>query len=118
MNIIESILMSFLQARVSVPVYTILPANSEVPCIVIEKTAGGYTDTILYATVAIQSYGADLEGAAVLNDNIKWLLLNEFIKDSQVLGIELNSDYNFTDTTTEHFRYQAVYDVRYYRKDN
>lgn len=117
MNILESIVLNFLQARVTVPVYTILPANFEVPCIVVEKTAGGYSDTILSATLAVQCYGADLEGAAVLNDDIKWLLLNEFIQEAQVLGIELNSDYNFTDTTTEHFRYQAVYDVRYYRKD-
>ena len=28
----------------------------------------------------------------------------------------LNSDYNFTDVTTKKYRYQAVYDLKYYEE--
>ena len=29
----------------------------------------------------------------------------------------LNSDYNFTDTETKEYRYQAVFDINYYQED-
>ena len=32
----------------------------------------------------------------------------------EVSACRLNSDYNFTDTTTKHYRYQAVFDLVFY----
>ena len=118
MNIIESIMISYLKEHTQVPVYATLPEDVALPCIVIEKTAGGYSETLLSATVAVQSYDLTLEKAAQLNDTVKWLLLDGFANLTQILKISLNSDYNFTDTSTERYRYQAVYDITYYRKDN
>ena len=32
----------------------------------------------------------------------------------RVTKVSLNSDYNYTDTTTKHYRYQAVFNVTHY----
>ena len=34
-----------------------------------------------------------------------------------ISSAKLNTDYNFTDTTTREYRYQAVYDLTYYREE-
>lgn len=117
MNVIETLIIDYLQEHTEVPAYATLPADVAIPCLVIEKTAGGYSETLLDATVAVQSYGTTLEEAALLNDTVKWLLLDGFASLNQILKITLNSDYNFTDTSTDRYRYQAVYDIKYYRKD-
>ena len=33
----------------------------------------------------------------------------------EIGAVHLNSDYNFTDTAAKRYRYQAVFDVTYYR---
>ena len=39
----------------------------------------------------------------------------ESIDDQDPISrVELNSDYNFTDTSTKRYRYQAVYNFIYY----
>ena len=32
----------------------------------------------------------------------------------QIVSVSLNSDYNYTDTTTKEYRYQAVFDIVHY----
>lgn len=32
----------------------------------------------------------------------------------EISGVKLDRDYNFTDTTTREYRYQAIYDLTYY----
>ena len=34
-----------------------------------------------------------------------------------VISCKLNSDYNYTDEETKRYRYQAVFDIRYYEKE-
>jgi len=33
---------------------------------------------------------------------------------NEIGKVKLNSDYNFTDTVTKQYRYQAVYDISHY----
>jgi hypothetical protein len=47
------------------------------------------------------------------------LLLKEddgsgLLSEHDVLSVELNSNYNYTDTSTKEYRYQAVFDIRHY----
>lgn len=115
-NLIEVKLIDFLNERLNrINVSAELEANPTFPCVIVEKTGGGYGNTFLDATVAVQSYGTTMAEAMNLNELIKWLILDEFIKDPQIIKVELNSDYNFTDTTAERYRYQAVFDFKYYR---
>ena len=74
-----------------VPVYMEVPADRPAVFVVIEKTGSSRINHIDSATIAVQSYAASLYDAAALN-----------------------SDYNYTDTTSKHYRYQAVFDVTFY----
>jgi hypothetical protein len=48
-----------------------------------------------------------------LNEAVKVAMADLITLDS-VSGVSLNSDYNFTDSTTKEYRYQAVFLVTHY----
>lgn len=109
---IEIVVRDFLTKKLSVPVFMEEPEEVPKRYIIIEKTGGGKSDWLRTATIAIQSYGETLEKAALLNEEVKEAL--EDIDDQNpVSRAELNSDYNFTDTETHRYRYQAVFDFIY-----
>ena len=112
---IEKLIISYLSQNLSIPVTAELPKDPVLPCVVIEKTAAGYEETLCDATVAVQSYALSLQGAMELNEQVKWLMIDGLITDNHIINVTLNTDYNFTDTTAERYRYQAVFDIKYYR---
>ncbi|MGQ7322820.1 hypothetical protein ACTGUQ_11530, partial [Streptococcus suis] len=80
---------------------------------IFEKTSGGKKNHLNQATLAIQSYGQSLEEAAFLNEEVK-TVVEKMIGLPSISKVELNSDYNFTDTETKRYRYQAVVDFIYF----
>ena len=81
--------------------------------VLIEKTGGGQSDRLFNSKFAIQSWAGSIYDAMVLNERVKEaMLLLPSVKE--VTACSLNSDYNFTDTSTKHPRYQAVFDVVHY----
>ena len=109
---IEYTLLNYLQTNLQVPVYMEEPANPATQYVLIEKTGSGVENFIHSATFAIQSYGATLEQAIDLNEVVK-TAMDAFWAHHAVYRCHLNSDYNFTDTETQRYRYQAVYDITY-----
>lgn len=110
---IEKIILDYLTGA-GVTAYMEIPDGGGVmPYVVIEKTGGGDENHINSATVAIQSYGDTLYQAALLNDQIV-ALMEDIVLLPEVSACELNSDYNFTDTTKKEYRYQAVFDLVYF----
>lgn len=81
--------------------------------ILLEKTGSSRANHIFTATVAIQSYAPTLYEAAQLNEQVKAAMFNIITLD-EITRIDLNSDYNFTDTETKQPRYQAVFDLSHY----
>lgn len=112
---IEVILLEYLSEALDVPVYMEEPQDPEERYVLLEKTAGRNTEHISRATFAVQSYGASLYDAAELNLLVKTAMAS--INVPEIARAALNSDYNFTDTTTKRYRYQAVYDIVYYEED-
>ena len=49
-----------------------------------------------------------------MNEEIKAEMLDGLITLGDIARVELNSDYNFTDTATKTYRYQAVFDITHY----
>jgi len=96
-----------------VPVYMEVPADRPAVFVVIEKTGSSRINHIDSATIAVQSYGATLYDAAALNERVKTAMLDSITLDS-ISRAALNSDYNYTDTASKHYRYQAVFDVTFY----
>lgn len=51
--------------------------------------------------------------AAELNEKVK-SAMDEIVELDEVTRCELNSDYNYTDTSRKKYRYQAVFDITHY----
>lgn len=110
---IEIIIKNHLDSKLAEPVSLEKPASSTGNYVVFEKTSSRQYNRLPTATFAFQSYGKSLYNALELNERVK-KAVEELIELDEIRGISLNSDYNFTDTTTKEYRYQAVFDIKYY----
>lgn len=109
---IEIIIYNWLKSKLNVPVYLEEPLNAPESYVLIEKTGSGQNNKLNSATFALQSYAPSLYESASLNEEVKEHMLN-IIELNEVAFSSLNSDYNFTDTQTKRYRYQAVFDLKY-----
>ena len=107
---IEIIIKNYLAEKLSMPVVLEVPANSSKSFVLLEKTGSSREERI---DRAIQSYAPSMYEAARLNECVKAAMDSAAELDA-VSASRLNSDYNFTDTTTKRYRYQAVYDLVYF----
>lgn len=110
---IEKTVLDYLAAQLTAPVMMEIQPNQAAPFVVIERTSGGETNHIKTAMFAVQSYGVSLVKACELNELVKTAMAALPIHVGSVFSCKLNSDYNYTDTTTKRYRYQAVFDVSY-----
>lgn len=110
---IEVILKDFLDTHLDVPSFFEFESKMPKKFVIIERTGGTTSDGLKSAVFAIQSYGDTLYEAAVLNEQIKRILI-DFKDVPEITGVHLNSDYNFTDTESKMYRYQAVFNINHY----
>lgn len=110
---IEKTVLDYLKSALDVPVYMEEPKDKPDSFVVLEKTGSGRSNLINNSQLALQSYATSLYLAAQLNEQVKEAMDNIIILSS-VIKSSLNSDYNFTDTTTKRYRYQAIYDLVHY----
>lgn len=111
---IENTVRKYLLEKLSpVPVYLEKPESKPAEYILIEKTGSGKENHIKSATLAIQSIAGKLIEAAELNEQMK-NAMEQIIILPNVSRAKLDTDYNFTNTVTKEYRYQAVYDLTYY----
>ena len=110
---IEIIIYDYLNDNLSVPAYTEKPLDAPKRYVLIDKIGSSKENHLKSSTIAFQSYAESKYQAAFLNEQVKDAVENMVVLD-EVAGVSLNSDYNFTDTSTKEYRYQAVYDIRYY----
>lgn len=110
---IEEIAINHLSTALTVPVYMEIPENPPNKFVLVEKTGSSRTNRVNRATLAVQSWAGSLLEAAELNERVK-AAMNELADIDDVSACRLNRDYNFTDTTTKHYRYQAVFDLVFY----
>ena len=113
---IEKVILDYLSEKLDFPIYMEEPKDPPSHYYLMEKTAGGQSDRLFYSTLAVQSYAPSMYEAAQLNDDVKSAMLNAYALP-EVTRVRLNSDYNYTDTTTKRYRYQAVFNFIHYRKD-
>lgn len=110
---IEKTVLDYLNKSLDVSVYAETPEEPPESYVLIEKTGEGEEDYIYSATLAIQSYAESLCCAAELNEKVKKVMADAVVID-EICKVELNSNYNYTDTTTKKYRYQAVFNVYHY----
>jgi hypothetical protein len=109
---ITKTLLDFLETKLTVPVVMEAPKQNT-GYVLIDQTGSSRTNHITTTTVAIQSYGKSLYKAMLLNVDVE-AAMAEFAELDEVTRVELQTDYNFTDTTTKQYRWQAVYQITHY----
>lgn len=110
---IEAIIIQYLNETLGLPVYAEVPAKAEKEFCIVEKTGSSTQNYIRSATVAVQSYSDSLLKAAKLNERVI-RAMEELSGLEEVSSCDLNSDYNYTDTSTKRYRYQAVFDITHF----
>lgn len=110
---IEKFVADFLNKELTVPAWLEEPEKPPKEYVLIEKTGSSEDNYISSAVIAVQSYGRSLYEAARLNQEVK-TAMRDLVQSPEICRCKLNSDYNFTDTQTKRYRYQAVFDITYY----
>lgn len=111
---IEKIVKDYLTVTLgNVPVYLERQKTMPAKYVMIERTGSRRDNLITTSTFAVQSYDSSMFKAAMLNEDVKEAM-DGLTVNKEVSSCKLNSDYNFTDTTTKEYRYQAVYDICHY----
>lgn len=114
---IEEIVRDFLESKMTVPVLMEVPKSPASQLVIIDKTGGGQENHINNSVLTIQSYAPSLLEAAELNKEVKkWMLdgLEGLITLDVIVSVNLNGDYNYTDTTSKKYRYQALFEIVHY----
>lgn len=110
---IEITVLNYLNHCLTPPCYMEMPDDPSGSFVIIEKTGSSVSNRISQATFAIQSYASSLADAATLNEQVK-TAMEAMIELDEISRVELNSDYNYTDTDLKAYRYQAVYVITHY----
>lgn len=115
---IETDVVKYLSGCLEVPCYMEMPEGMpDASFVLVEKTGSSFVNRTIYtAAFAFQSYAPTLLEAAKLNDMVKAAMKRIDEHCDTVTRSELNSDYNFTDTTSKNYRYQAIFDLTYYEE--
>ena len=82
--------------------------------VIVDKTGSSRSNHVITSSFAIQSYGATLYDALLLNRRVEDVMA-ELIELDEITRVELETDYNFTNTATKQYRWQAVYSITHYQ---
>lgn len=110
---IELVIKNYLDGHLSVPSFLERPKKYPESFVLFEKTSSAKNNYLPSSTFAFQSYAPSMYEAASLNEKVKETIESMIVLD-EISKIKLNSDYNYTDTTTKEYRYQAVFDINHY----
>lgn len=105
-------LLDYLNSELAVDVYMEAPEQLT-NYVLIDQTGTSRTNHIITTTFAIQSYAPSLYEAMVMNEFVK-VAMEGFAELANVTRVELETDYNFTNTATKQYRWQAVYSIIHY----
>lgn len=110
---IEQFIIEYLTQSLSVNVSGSIPHPMPQEFVTVEKTGSMTADRIPTATIAVQSWSTTRAAAADLNEAVK-AAMAAMAAENEISRCALESDYNYTDLTTNKPRYQAVFAVVHY----
>lgn len=113
---IELDIMAYLAERCGVSAYLEEPADPPSRYILVERTGHSGDEKLASAMLIVQSYAPSLLKAAELSALARKAMYHAAEELSQITRCKCTGDYNFTDTQTHRYRYQAVYDITYYEE--
>ena len=111
---VETTVRDYLLQQLDVPVYLDTPPDPADEYVSIERVGSSRVNMLNTYRLAVQSYGPRKHMAAALNDQVKEIILSGLAELDDIGSVRLESDDDYTDTSTKRYRYQAVYNVVYY----
>ena len=112
---IEKILYDWLSEQLEDPVFMEEPENAPSRFYLLEKTGSSIENHVCTSDFALQSCAPSLFAAASMNQTGISAMMDAAQLDD-ITHVELNSDYNFTDTARKRHRYQAVLHITHYEE--
>lgn len=109
---IEATVIDYLETETRIPTYAERPRDPEAEYLLIERTGAGEENLIRRATITVQSYADSLARAAEINEQVE-VAMKGIISLEGISKCKLNSSYNYTDTESKKYRYQAVFNLVY-----
>lgn len=113
---IETTVLSYLASSMNLPVYLEEPESPPEKYVIVEKVGSAHANRFDSAMIAVQSYDVSLLKAAELSHMIKQIMHDMPEQITSVTRCVCTGDYNYTDTETHRYRYQAVFDISYYEE--
>lgn len=118
---IEAAVIAYLNSHADIeyPAYGDTPYKDRLPAhhYMVEKTGSTTRDRLATAQIVIQSVTVQSKAqAARMNEAAVNVMDSLAGSVAGVSACHLNSDYDYTDTTTKRWRYQAVFDITYNRE--
>ena len=113
---IENILIKKLDKAVgNIRAYGEVPKDKPSEYILVEKTGGALENQIWKSIIAIKSISAKSKyRASFINDEVIKFLLT--YQDADIASCALNTSYEYTNTSTKEYRYQAVFQITHYQE--
>ena len=115
LDMIEKIVQNFIKSK-GIHVYLETPDEQPEEYVLIQKTGSIRDHAVNGAIIAIQSIANSKFKAALLNEKII-KAMETIIELDDICRCDLNSDYDYTDTKKKKYRYQAVFNIVYYDKE-
>lgn len=110
---IEKIIISYLGSVMNINVYAERPENPPEEYILIQRTSRDRENWITSDMIVVQSISSLSKlRAATINDELE-RAMRDLTDLENISRCKLNSSYDFTDTETKEYRYQAVFDITY-----
>lgn len=109
---IEATVIGYLDGLDGIPAYAERPEDPPEEYLIIEKVGGGDDNFIDKAMIAVQSYADSLFRAAEICRKVE-KAMKEITDLETISRCKLNSSYNYTDTESKKYRYQAIFDLTY-----
>lgn len=110
---IETTVLEHLASRLDAPVSMEVPEKKPERFVVLKKADTGREDFLYKSMFLVRSYAPTLLAAAELSEQVMQAMLT-LPECSDVSGCYLTGDYNFTDTASKQYRYQAVFDIYHF----
>lgn len=109
-RMIEATVISYLGTQTGIPTYAERPKQPEAEYLIVERTGSGEENLIQRVTITIQSYADSLLRAAEINKLVE-TAMKGITTLEDISQCKLNSSYNYTDTESKKYRYQAVFNL-------
>lgn len=110
---IEKTVLDYLNSVLSVPTFMEKDGTEPSEFVLIHKGDSTTENFVTTAMIVAESHGSSLFDAATLNEEVKKAMTN-LHATAQVSACRLVTDYNYTDTASKGYRYQAVFNITHY----